>query len=245
MKLFFTILFTGCLSLSLLWGQSIEMLNVPAGLLDVPKDSTEMKFAFQIHNKTSDTLLFHVVRIENQMHANNDTAHSTYFCWDFCYGTSVDQSVEGITLLPGDTLNKGAYQQYISFQPAGIDGYSYSTLRFVNAVDAGDFIDVKYEFSVGGVNSVEDQFDQHKVLGAPYPNPAIHTAYIPYELSPSAQKGELRILNIIGREVGRISLDSPSGIATIPLDSYKSGIYIVNLIVESRNITSRKLIISK
>ncbi|MEL6672656.1 MAG: T9SS type A sorting domain-containing protein [Bacteroidota bacterium] len=233
------------------FSQTFSLLNPPDSLIAVDKSVAEFKVDMNIKNTSDDTIQISMLRFHNVMAATSDTAAGTYFCWDFCYGTSVDQSQSPILLYPGDTLNsvkaKGytGGEQYVMFQPGGIDGYSEAKVRIVNFNDTNDFIDVALNFSVGGVLNVEDQLDKSKLLSAPYPNPAQDQASFDYELPPGTASGSLIVYNIIGKRMKVENLQGRSGTHVVHTSQLKPGVYLVFLQAEGRDWVSRKLIVTQ
>lgn len=228
--------------------QDWELLNPPVGIQAVDKSVDEEKFYMNFVNKGTDTLELVAYRTENVMAAstNPDTTHLTYFCWDLCYGTTGSQSINPITLAPGDTLNRPGTieEQYVMFQPGNIDGYSRTTMRIVNVADANDFVDVVFEFSVGGAtNSITDAELAAKSLSNPYPNPVRNSFSVDYEL-PTGNSGTLRLYNLIGNEISRQPLSMREGTATMEVSALPRGVYFLHLMSDGNAISSRRVILN-
>lgn len=244
MKRIATFLFLSTLLLSG-FGQSFQLLNPPTGLNAVDKTVDEQKFYMTITNPTNDTIELAAFRTENVLASTADTSHLTYFCWDLCYGATGSQSINPIKIAPGDTLNRPGTidEQYVMFQPGGIDGYSRTTMRIVNVNDNADFLDIVFEFSVGGAtNSITDAELSARSLSTPYPNPVRHTFSIDYRL-PMGEAGTLRLLNLIGKEVMRRDLSGTEGTATLEVSSLPRGVYFLHLVSDGRAISSRRVIL--
>lgn len=230
------------------FAQDWELLNPPVGLQAVDKTVDEKKFYMNFVNKGTDTLELYAFRTENILatSTNPDTTHQTYFCWDLCYGVSGGQSINPIVVLPGDTLNRPGTiaEQYIMFQPGAIEGYSRATMRIVNAADANDFVDVVYEFSVGGAtNSITDAELAAKSLSNPYPNPVRNSFSVDYEL-PSSNTGTLRLYNLIGNEISRQPLSMREGTATMEVSTLPRGVYFLHLMSDGNAISSKRVILN-
>lgn len=238
-----------CLTLfaSSSFAQDWELLNPPVGLQAVDKSVDEEKFYMNIVNRGTDTLQLLAYRTENVLAASADTSHLTYFCWDLCYGTSGSQSINPITILPGDTLNRPGTidEQYVMFQPGNIDGYSRTTMRIINADDANDFLDVVFEFSVGGAtNSITDAALAAKSLSNPYPNPVRNSFSVDYELPAGNATGTLRLYNLIGKEVSRQTISTREGTATMEVSAMPRGVYFLHLMADDVAISSRRVILN-
>lgn len=228
------------------FAQSWELLNPPVGLQSVDKSVDEEKFYMDFVNTGTDTLELVAYRTENVMATGNDTSHLTYFCWDLCYGVSGAQSINPIILPPGDTLNRpgNIEEQYVMFQPGNIDGYSRTTMRIVNVADANDFLDVVFEFSVGGAtNSITDAELAAKSLSNPYPNPVRNSFSVDYEL-PAGNTGTLRLYNLIGNEIARQPLSMREGTATMEVSALPRGVYFLHLMSDGNAISSRRVILN-
>ncbi|MDP5171224.1 MAG: T9SS type A sorting domain-containing protein [Bacteroidia bacterium] len=227
------------------FAQSFELIDPPTGLLSVDKSLEEKKFYINVKNTSNDTLSLLAYRIENLMASGADTTHLTYFCWDLCYGVNGSQSIEGIKLAPGDTLNRpGAVdQQYVAFLPGDIDGYSRTTMKIVNAADATDFLDVVFEFSVGGAtNSITDAALAEKTLSNPYPNPVKDRFSVDYDL-PLGQNATLSLYNLIGKEVLRQAISGGTGTAEMEVATLPRGVYFLHLTTSAQPLSSRRVIL--
>ncbi len=236
-----------CLLLTFSTGtaQDWELINPYSGLLSVDKAEDERKFYIDIVNNGADTLSLLAYRTENVLAEGNDTTHLTYFCWDLCYGVNGAQSIDPVKISPGDTLNHTGVGdgQYIAFIPGNIDGYSRTTMRIVNANDPEDFLDIVYEFSVGGAtNSIKDAKLASQSLSNPMPNPARDRFSVDVEL-PSSNNGTLRLFNLIGKEVLRQEVNIPSSTANMEVSSLPRGVYFLHLVSEGQAISSRRVIL--
>ena len=84
----------------------------------------------------------------------------------------------------------------------------------------------------------------HYELSSPYPNPAKSFTSIEYQLPIAIQQAEIKVYNLIGKEVIRHKITDPSGKLRINTDNFKPGIYLIYLVVANKSVTSRKLIVS-
>lgn len=234
-----------CVTATAGFAQSFTLLNPPSGLNAVDQSVDEAKFYMTITNPTDDTLELAAFRIENVLASTADTSHLTYFCWDLCYGTTGSQSINPIKIAPGDTLNRPGNidEQYVMFQPGGIDGYSRTTMRIVNANDNNDFMDVIFEFSVGGAtNSITDAELAARSLSNPYPNPVRNNFSVDYSL-PTSNTATLRLFNLIGNEVMREEITSREGTASLEVSTLPRGVYFLHLVADNKAISSRRVIL--
>lgn len=242
MKQVFTFSLILFLSLSLAFAQSMEFINPPTSDITRSSGDDTTKTYFQIKNTSSETINVRARRVANVMAVGQDTAHQSFFCWDVCYGTSASASAFTISIEPGDTTS---YAQYVVLVPNNIPGYSSVTMRFFVDGNPSDYVEYTYNYSVDGVTDLAPELDLAQVLSAPYPNPAKDQASIDYDLPFGMQKAEIQVYNLIGKKVRAIALNGYNGTATIPTYGLTSGVYFLYLTSAGKQITSRKLIISK
>ncbi|MEZ4775806.1 MAG: T9SS type A sorting domain-containing protein [Bacteroidia bacterium] len=243
------ILFTLALMFGSSWvhAQSLIFLSAPATDSVIPVDlipnqgtaeEGEFKIYFKLINTTGDTLSVQADRLLNNM----TPGHGSFFCWDLCYDSTGMSSQSPIDIMPNDTTHFG---QYLIFRPNGKPGISEVVMRFTNTANGEDFAEATYKFNVGGVAGIEDLIDPRKALGLPYPNPANAQISVPYELPQGVKKAEISIYNLIGQKVKTASLVGFSGLANLTTDQLKPGVYFMYLKVDNRDITSRKIVISR
>ncbi|MDX2248188.1 MAG: T9SS type A sorting domain-containing protein [Bacteroidia bacterium] len=243
------ILFTVGLTLSFsgIQAQSLIFLSAPAAdsviAVDlIPNQGTaeegEYKIYFNLINTTNDTVTVQADRLLNDM----TPGHGSFFCWDLCYDSTGTSSVTPIDIYPADTTRFG---QYLILRPNGKPGISEVVMRFTNIANGEDFAEVTYKFNVGGVSGVEDLIDPRKALGLIYPNPASAEVFVPYELPLGVKNAQIVLYNLIGQKVKTQKLNGFSGISNLKTESLKSGIYFLYLNVDGRDITSRKIVISR
>ncbi len=242
MKHIFTLSLICLFSIGLLSAQSLEFIDPPTSAITRTSGDDTTKTYFNIKNVSDEAVNVKARRIATNFATGMDTTHASFFCWDVCYGTSASASAFSIPIAPGDTTNTA---QYIVLTPNDIPGFSTITMRFFVEDNPADFVEHTYEYSVDGVLSLRDELDLSRVISSPYPNPAKDRASIDYELPVNFTKAEIQVYNLIGKKVRSIPLQGSFGTATIEAADLKSGVYFLYLTAEGKQITSRKLIISK
>ncbi|MCB0838036.1 MAG: T9SS type A sorting domain-containing protein [Bacteroidetes bacterium] len=245
MNKFLLLLFISLLGISVSYGQSLKSINIPTGIINVdpiPNQGTaeegEYKVYFKIVNLTGDSLPV----VANRSVYNMAEGHGSFFCWDFCFDSTGNSSVDPVVLAPYDTTT---FAQYIIFRPNGLNGYSEVTMDFINVNDGNDAISINYQFSVGGVMSIADKINPGLALSRPYPNPASNRVSIDYDLPAGIQEAQISIFNLIGQKMKTVDLEGINGTAEIETTGLRSGIYFLYLMVDGEDITSRKLVITK
>ena len=83
------------------------------------------------------------------------------------------------------------------------------------------------------------------MLGAVYPNPARDFATFDFEIKDSDAQVKVVIRNIIGSEVGQYRFESTERKLQMPVSHLNSGIYFYTLLVNDKNILTRKFMISR
>ena len=78
-----------------------------------------------------------------------------------------------------------------------------------------------------------------------YPNPARNFAAFDFEIKDNEAHVEVVIRNIIGSEVGSYSFETTERKLQIAVSHLNSGIYFYTLLVNEKNILTRKFMISR
>ncbi|WNJ20718.1 T9SS type A sorting domain-containing protein [Pontibacter sp. G13] len=241
MKRIFTLLVAVMTAMSSVFGQGMAFADEDAGIQAVPlngeDNSGEWKIAFNLVNPYDTAITVLANRVDNNMF----TGHGTYFCWDLCYDSTANTSIDPVTIQPKDTTP--FFAQYIVFRPNEIVGFSTVKMAFTN-ISSGETIERTYQFSVGGAMSITPA-ERARLLSSPYPNPAKDRVQVDFELPSGTLEGDLKVYNLIGKQVMEQPLRQTSGTVTLNVEQLHSGVYFLYLNTADGNLTSQKLIIAK
>ena len=203
---------------------SIFSLNTSAQSLTVVEQDTVVEvnstsvadygFHIKVKNTSSEDLEVYVRRAYNSPTCAYDSA---YFCWDYCYGADVDQSIGYVNILSGDEKNDFSGHVYSPTSSATCtDSTRYV---FYNGKDPSDSLSVWVQISAGPtMGSVDVQISTDKI----YPNPARN--YITVETAKSTQ---LYIYNTLGALVKTKALNP--GKNAVSVAELSNGVYLYSL----------------
>jgi len=171
-------------------------------------------FHIKVKNTSSEDLEVYVRRAYNSPTCAYDSA---YFCWDYCYGADVDNSIGYVSILAGDEKNDFSGHVYSPTTNATcIDSTRYV---FYNGKDPSDSLSVWVQISAGPtMGTIDVQIATDKL----YPNPARN--YITVETSKS---GQVVIYNTIGSLVKTKALNP--GKNAISVAELSNGVYLYSV----------------
>ena len=171
-------------------------------------------FSIKVKNTSSEDLEVYVRRAYNSPTCAYDSA---YFCWDFCYGTDVDNSIGYVNILAGDEKNDFSGHVYSPTTSATcMDSIRYV---FYNGKDPSDSLSVWVHISAGPtMGTVDVQIAADKL----YPNPARN--YITMETSKS---GQFTLYNTLGALVKTKALNP--GKNAISVAELSNGVYLYSV----------------
>lgn len=181
-------------------------------------------FHIKVKNTSSEDLEVYVRRAYNSPTCAYDSA---YFCWDYCYGSDVDNSIGYVSILAGDEKNDFSGHVYSpTTNSTCMDSTRYV---FYNGKDPSDSLSVWVQISAGPtMGTVDVQITADKL----YPNPARN--YITVETSKS---GQFVIYNALGALVKTKALNP--GKNSISVAELSNGVYLYSV----DGTTFKKLII--
>jgi len=199
-------------------------MNVNAQSLSVVEQDTVVEvnstavadygFHIKVKNTSSEDLEVYVRRAYNSPTCAYDSA---YFCWDYCYGADVDNSIGFVSILAGDEKNDFSGHVYSPTTNATcMDSTRYV---FYNGKDPSDSLSVWVQISAGPtMGTVDVQIAADKL----YPNPARN--YITVE---TAKSGQLLIYNTLGALVKTKTMNP--GKNAISVAELSNGVYLYSV----------------
>ncbi len=121
-------------------------------------------FSIKVENTSASEVEVYVKRAYHEMNCAYD---SGYFCWDFCYGSDIDNSIGSVVFQPGDI--KSDFSGHVYSPNSGNTCMDSTRYVFYNGKDNNDSLSVWVTISAGPtMGSVELNVSEHHV----YPNPA-------------------------------------------------------------------------
>jgi hypothetical protein len=164
--------------------------------------------------------------------------HTSYFCWDVCYGETVNMSSNPLTIAAGGSSS--AF--YCDLDPHGSAGLDTGCYRFFDMNNASDFVDVCFYFDVTtGIATVNAS--QTNPLSVASPNPANTLSGVNY-YTDVTKSPKLVIYDLLGGKVFETKLMQRQGTYIINVSDLKQGIYLYSLIENEKTVATKKLVVA-
>jgi hypothetical protein len=172
-----------------------------------------------------------------------DTVPGTqnYFCWEQCYEPPTSISPTAMTINPGQRIE----QFYADYKPNGIAGISTLAYCFYDDNNQADSVCVTIRFSASPVGIQDVFLGNQSGISESYPNPAKSVAKINYALSAGWQHAELKIYSMLGAQFREINLLEDQGTLKLNVSDLPSGMYFYTLMVDDKNIATKKMLVTK
>ena len=122
----------------------------------------------------------------------------------------------------------------------GWNGYFLPTYIYT-APFAYETHDIGYKVSVS-ITAVKDLKEKGFALGQNYPNPFNSSSAVNYQLAKDVKSVVFTVTDVMGRVISAENVDTTTGIHTINLGSYATGVYYYSLNVDG-NIITKKMIV--
>lgn len=213
MKNLFITLFTVVVT-SIGYAQSLELVEKDTVLSVNSTAVTDYGFSIDVRNNSTTSEDVYVRRAYHMMNCAYD---SGYFCWDFCYGADIDNSVGSVTFQPGAVRTD--FSGHVYSPTTGNTCLDSTRYVFYTGKNPNDSLSVWVTISAGPtVGTVEVNVREHKM----YPNPASDVLFVDLE-----QPGTLRVINALGAEVRNLQLES--GKQSVPVADLPSGVYLYSI----------------
>lgn len=170
-----------------------------------------------------------------------------YFCWAVCY--SEGQVSDGFQTAATHSVTIGAgqsvtnfYADYVPHNTVGVATYEYC---FVDENNPTDKTCVQIMFDTQNVG-VEEVFQATgSAISESYPNPANKEAKINYSLKSNWETAEVTLYSMLGAKVKKIALKERQGVLKMDVSTLPAGMYFYTLNVDGKNISTKKMLVTK
>lgn len=101
--------------------------------------------------------------------------------------------------------------------------------------------------NAGGIVGIEDVRNEEVQKLTCYPNPFTSTTTIEYFIRDEVQKAQIKVFDILGKEVRSADVSNTKGKGSITIDrkGLETGVYFYGLVIDGRTIEQQKVIITK
>lgn len=204
-------------ALMLSMGSTAQSLAVHAMDTVLEVNSTgvaDYGFSVDIENVSSAEIDVYAKRAYHEMNCAYD---SGYFCWDYCYGNDIDNSIGALTIQPGSVRTD--FSGHVFSPSTGSVCMDSTRYVFYNGKDNNDSLSVWVYISAGPtVGTIELSVVPETV----YPNPAVTTLFVEVQ-----KAGTLRMYNALGANVLNASL--VQGKNALRVEELPNGIYLYSI----------------
>jgi hypothetical protein len=175
---------------------------------------TDYGFYIKIENVSSETVDVYARRAYNVPDCAFDSA---YFCWDYCYGSVVDNSIGYVTFNAGD--QKSDFSGHVYSPNTSLSCKDSTRYVFFDAKNANDSLSVWVTISAGPtMETIELSINQDVV----YPNPANN-----YVMVEVVDYTDMLLYNSLGALVKNIRL--VPGQNAVRIDELSNGFYMYSI----------------
>lgn len=231
-QIFVHIVFFLSLGLS---AQSLEVQDAPDYIQFDPQSSF-YETGLTIYNSSDSAIAVVAERVDNQVTG----PQYNFFCWDVCYGATVDRSIGAIQIRSGKSTDAFT----LTFHPEGDASPVQVTMRFYNRATPTDYVEHTFHFGTSAT-PIGGEIAPTQQLSQPYPNPARSISKLDYALPPTAKSAHLALYNLIGKQVGSFPLSASKDHIVLPVQQYPNGMYMVSMVIDGKAVATRRLVVVK
>ena len=250
MKKIFTLFFAISIT-AFGFGQSIHIWN--AGI-DVTSDTVIIPITagsvnlndLELHNTTTSIINFQCNRTITTL----DPCANVYYCTGTqCYSPHTQttwtpsdsgETIGASAILPSGPGTYGISAHYDACPSICNDIY---VLYRVYNTDTSTVDTARVTIHYMCASGISEN-EQAIVSSIVYPNPSNSAVSISYEVKEQYTAGKIAIYDMLGKEVKEVAIADKQGIAKLNVSDLNAGIYFYSIIVDSKAIATKKLIVS-
>lgn len=158
-----------------------------------------------------------------------------------CFDPREDLSQIKIDLEPGEIFT----DLYIEFELGITPTKGTFDLHFFNTSNSRDAFVIESVYNVMGDNPSEQVSHKDVDMGSIYPNPSVRSAQLDYKIKNPDANVRVVINSFIGNPIYDFSLDPVQETLVIPVTDLNPGTYFYTLIVDNKNIVTKKLYVKR
>jgi hypothetical protein len=159
---------------------------------------------------------------------------------DDCFDPRKDLAKIKLTLKPGEIFT----DMYLEFSFGITETQGNFDLHFTNTANLRDVFIIEAVYNAANPNGNETSHKDISISEV-YPNPSNRFAYIDYEFKNPSVSAKININSFIGNPIGEFRLDPLQKTLVINVSELNPGFYFYTLIVDNKNIVTKKLVVKK
>jgi hypothetical protein len=160
---------------------------------------------------------------------------------DVCYDPKKDLSKVRINLNPGEIYT----DLYIEFDLGITETRGTFDLHFFNTDNTRDAFVVEGIYDVIPDSNPDETHHKDIDIGEAYPNPSSRTAQLNYKIKNPNAHARVVVNSFIGNPIYDFRLDPNQSTLVIPVTDLNPGVYFYTLIIDNKNIVTKKLVVKK
>lgn len=160
---------------------------------------------------------------------------------DQCFDPRKDLAKIKLTLGPGEVFT----DLYIEFDFGITETKGTFDLHFTNTSNLRDVFIIEGVYEVFSPNENDEVNHKDISFGSVYPNPSNRIAQIDYQIKNPNANIKLVINSFIGNPIEEIPLSPQQRTLFINVSDFNPGVYFYTLIVDGKNIVTKKLVVKK
>ncbi len=223
--------------------QSLSVTDYESHVVGLPSDAI-----LQTHGTVTNTSSAAIdVLVKFNLISSVPAGAGHYFCWAVCYaeGAVYDgfqaPANHSINIEPGASVTN-FYADYKPHNSVGVATFEYC---FFDENNTSDETCIQITFDTQNVG-IEDVFSaEGSGISESYPNPATSNVRINYSLKQGWEKANIEVYSMLGSRVRTMALNQNSGTANMDVVSLPAGMYFYTLNVDGKNISTRKMLVTK
>lgn len=202
------------------------------------KVNTTQRKSLILQNESEEASVYYL----RYLRGNIGSSQNIQVCLgDNCYDPRKDLSQIKLTLKPGEIYT----DLYIEFELGIIPTKGTFDLHFFNSATTRDSFIIESVYSVSGENPSEEVSHKDVDMGSIYPNPSVRSAQLDYKIKNPAANVRVVINSFIGNPIYDFRLDPVQETLVIPVTDLNPGTYFYTLIVDNKNIVTKKLYVKR
>ncbi|MEX2593696.1 MAG: T9SS type A sorting domain-containing protein [Anditalea sp.] len=177
------------------------------------------------------------------MRGNIASSQNIKICLDnTCFDPKKDLAKVNLKLKPGEIFT----DLYLEFDLGITEAKGTFDLHFANTENLRDVFIIESVYNVENPNSDGNEVHHKDIqLGSVYPNPSTRIAQLDYEIKNPRINARIVINSFIGNPVFDFNLDPNQKSIVINVTDLNPGIYFYTLIVDNKNIVTKKLVVKR
>jgi len=155
----------------------------------------------------------------------------------------INESQNSVTLQPHETYSG----LVLVFSSGFKEGNAEVSYRIFNTHKKTESAAITLRYAVSADAPSDKLYVNEQIsISFMYPNPAVQYGEFEYRMPDTAtSKVKISIHNILGRPLGKFSLDPKETVLRIPFKDWEPGVYFYMLVLDDETVASKKFIVKR